>query len=50
MPPYITTEAVQEAITDSPNPAVKQRKPEDYIDNAPLDAIVASGFTKQFAK
>lgn len=50
VPPYITKEAVQEAITDSPNPAVKQRKPEDYIDNAPLDAIVASGFTKQFAK
>ena len=49
VPPYITKEAVQEAITDDPNPANKQRKPEDYIDNAPLDALVASGFTKQFA-
>ncbi|HEX6510957.1 MAG TPA: ABC transporter substrate-binding protein [Chloroflexota bacterium] len=47
-PPYITTEAVQEAINDEPNPAVKSHKPEDYIDNAPLDALVASGFTKQF--
>jgi ABC-type nitrate/sulfonate/bicarbonate transport system substrate-binding protein len=50
VPPYITKEAVQEAITDDPNPANKQRKAEDYIDNAPLDALVASGFTKQFAK
>ncbi|HEY8695504.1 MAG TPA: hypothetical protein VIR57_22470, partial [Chloroflexota bacterium] len=49
-PPFITKEAVQEAINDEPNPAVRQRKPEDYIENGPLDAIVASGFTKQFAK
>jgi len=49
-PPYITKEAVQEAINDEPNPAVRERKPEDYIDNGPLDAIVASGFTKQLAK
>jgi ABC-type nitrate/sulfonate/bicarbonate transport system substrate-binding protein len=48
-PPYITKEAVQEAITDEPNPAVKGHKPEDYIDNGPLDAVVASGFTQQFA-
>ncbi len=47
-PPYITKEAVQEAITDLPNPAVKSHKPEDYIDNGPLDALVNSGFTKQF--
>jgi ABC-type nitrate/sulfonate/bicarbonate transport system substrate-binding protein len=50
VPPYITKDAVQEAITDDPNPANKQRKPEDYILNAPLDQLVASGFTKQFAK
>ncbi|HVA23913.1 MAG TPA: ABC transporter substrate-binding protein [Chloroflexota bacterium] len=50
VPPYITKQAVQEAITDDPNPANKQRKPEDYIDNGPLDALVASGFTKQFVK
>lgn len=49
-PPYITKEAVQEAIDDEPNPAVKGHKPEDYMENAPLDALVASGFTKQFAK
>jgi NitT/TauT family transport system substrate-binding protein len=49
-PPYITREAVEEAITDDPNPGNKQRKPEDFIDNAPLDALVASGFTKQFEK
>lgn len=50
VPPYITKEAVQEAVTDDPNPANKQHKPEDYILNDPLDALVASGFTKQFAK
>jgi len=49
-PPYITKEAAQEAINDEPNPAVRQRKPEDFIDNGPLDTIVVSGFTKQFAK
>jgi NitT/TauT family transport system substrate-binding protein len=50
VPPYITNDAVQEAISDDPNPANKQHKPEDYIDNGPLDAVVASGFTKQFVK
>ncbi len=50
MPPYITREAVQEAIDDEPNPAVRQHKPEDYMDNGPLDALVASGFAKQFSK
>jgi NitT/TauT family transport system substrate-binding protein len=49
VPPYITKDAVQEAITDDPSPANKQRKPEDYILNDPLDAVVASGFTKQFS-
>jgi NitT/TauT family transport system substrate-binding protein len=49
-PPYITREAVQEAIDDEPNPAVKGHKPDDYIDNGPLDSVVASGFTKQFVK
>ena len=48
-PPYITKEAVAEAIRDEANPAVHQHKPEDYLDNGPLDAIVASGFTKPFA-
>ena len=48
VPPYITAAAVQEAIDDEPNPAVKGHQPADYIDNAPLDAVVASGFTKQF--
>jgi NitT/TauT family transport system substrate-binding protein len=50
VPPYITKEAVQEAISDDPNPANKSHKPEDFIDNGPLDAVVASGFTKQFVK
>ncbi len=49
-PPYISKEAVQEAIEDEPNEAVRSHKPEDYIENGPLDAIVASGFTKQFEK
>jgi ABC-type nitrate/sulfonate/bicarbonate transport system substrate-binding protein len=50
VPPYITKEAVEEAIRDDPNPGNKQRKPEDFIENGPLDALVASGFTKQFEK
>jgi ABC-type nitrate/sulfonate/bicarbonate transport system substrate-binding protein len=50
VPPYITKDAVEEAIRDDPNPANKQRKPEDFIDNSALDALVASGFTKQFEK
>jgi len=49
-PPFISKEAVQEAIDDEPNPAVRNHKPEDYIENAPIEALVASGFTKQFAK
>ncbi len=48
-PPYIAKDAVLKAITDDPNPGTKQRKPEDFIDNGPLDALVASGFTKQFS-
>ena len=43
-------EAVEEAIRDDPNPGNKQRKPEEYLENGPLDQLVASGFTKQFQK
>lgn len=50
VPSYMTKDAVQEAITDDPNPANKQRKPEEYLENSTLDALVASGFTKQFEK
>ncbi|HEX6510969.1 MAG TPA: ABC transporter substrate-binding protein [Chloroflexota bacterium] len=39
-PPYMTAEAVQEAIDDTATAAVKTHKPADYIDNGPLDAIV----------
>lgn len=35
-------------MANTPNPEVKQHKPEDYIDNGSLDAIVHSGFAKQF--
>ena len=48
-PPYIGQEAVQEAIDDEPNAAVRQHKPQDFIDNGPLDQVVASGFTKQLS-
>jgi len=47
-PPYITKEAVAEAIADVQSPAAKQYNPEDFIDNGPLDEIVSSGFAKPF--
>lgn len=49
-PPYVTKDQVLEGMANTPNEEVKQHKPEDYIDNGPLDAIVASGFAKQFLK
>jgi NitT/TauT family transport system substrate-binding protein len=49
-PPYVTKEQVEEGMANTPNEEVKQHKAEDYIDNGPLDAIVQSGFTKQFVK
>ncbi len=49
-PPYITLEAVAEAIRDVPSPEAKKHVPADFIDNAPLDAIVNSGFADQFIK
>jgi ABC-type nitrate/sulfonate/bicarbonate transport system substrate-binding protein len=47
-PPYITREAVAEAIRDVPSPEAKKHAPADFIDNGPLDAIVSSGFMNQF--
>lgn len=47
-PPYITKDAVQEAIDDVPKPQ-KQYTPDNYIDNGPLDELVQSGFTKAYA-
>lgn len=49
-PPYITLEAVAEAIRDVPSPEAKKHQPADFIDRAPLDAIVRSGFADQFIK
>ncbi len=49
-PPYITKEAVAEAIRDVPSPEAKRHAPADFIDNAALDAIVSSGFANQFIK
>lgn len=49
-PPYITKEAVAEAIRDVPSPEAKRHTPADFIDNAALDAIVSSGFVNQFMK
>ncbi len=49
-PPYITLEAVAEAIRDVPSPEAKKHAPADFIDRAPLDAIVRSGFADQFIK
>ena len=47
-PPYITLQAVAEAIRDVPSPEAKKHGPADFIDRAPLDAIVRSGFVNQF--
>jgi len=49
-PPYITLEAVAEAIRDVPSPEAKRHAPADFIDRAPLDAIMRSGFANQFLK
>lgn len=49
-PPYITLEAVAEAIRDVPSPEAKKHVPADFIDRAPLDAIMRSGFANQFIK
>ncbi len=49
-PPYITLEAVAEAIRDVPSPEAKKHVPADFIDRAPLDAIMRSGFADQFIK
>ncbi len=49
-PPYITREAVAEAIRDVPSAEARKHVPADFIDNAPLDAIMKSGFADQFIK
>ena len=49
-PPYITREAVAEAIRDVQSAEARKHAPADFIDNAPLDAIVNSGFANQFIK
>jgi ABC-type nitrate/sulfonate/bicarbonate transport system substrate-binding protein len=49
-PPYMTPEAVAEAIQDSPNDGARGRQPGDYLLNAPLDAIVKSGFVDEVKK
>ncbi len=49
-PPYITLEAVAQAIRDVPSPEAKRHTPGDFIDRAPLDAIMRSSFANQFIK
>jgi len=49
-PPYITREAVAEAIRDVPSPDAKKHMPADFIDNTAIDAVVNSGFADQFIK
>ena len=49
-PPYITREAVAEAIRDVQSAEARKHAPADFIDNAPLDAVVNSGFVNQFVK
>ena len=49
-PPYITREAVAEAIRDVQSAEARKHGPADFIDNAALDAVVNSGFANQFIK
>ncbi len=49
-PPYITREAVAEAIRDVPSAEAKKHSPADFIDNGPLNEIVNSGFMNQFTR
>jgi ABC-type nitrate/sulfonate/bicarbonate transport system substrate-binding protein len=49
-PPYITREAVAEAIRDVQSAEARKHVPADFIDNGPLDAVVNSGFANQFIK
>ncbi len=49
-PPYITKEAVAEAIRDVQSAEARKHTPADFIDNAPLDGVVNSGFANQFIK
>ncbi|MBV8086236.1 MAG: ABC transporter substrate-binding protein [Chloroflexi bacterium] len=49
-PPYMSTAAAQEGITDSANEQARGHQPSDYIENGPLDAIVKSGTMDQFLK
>jgi NitT/TauT family transport system substrate-binding protein len=49
-PPYITREAVAEAVRDVQSAEARKHVPADFIDNAPLDSIVNSGFANQFIK
>ncbi len=49
-PPYITREAVAEAIRDVQSAEARKHAPADFIDNAPLDAVVNSGFANPFIK
>jgi ABC-type nitrate/sulfonate/bicarbonate transport system substrate-binding protein len=47
-PPFISTAAVAEAIRDVPSPVAKKYAPSSFIWNAPLNAVVASGFAKPY--
>jgi NitT/TauT family transport system substrate-binding protein len=49
-PPYVTKEQVAEAIENTPLDEVKRHKPEDYMENGPLDELVQSGFAAQYVK
>jgi len=49
-PPYITREAVAEAIRDVQSAEARKHVPADFIDNTFLDEVVNSGFANQFIK
>ena len=44
----VDTENIKTLLLTSTNPAAKQAKPEEFIDNSLVDEIVREGFIKQF--
>ena len=44
----VETENIKTLLLTSTNPAAKQAKPEEFIDNSLVDEIVREGFIKQF--
>jgi ABC-type nitrate/sulfonate/bicarbonate transport system substrate-binding protein len=46
VPPFVSEEAIQTALSNSPNPRAGQFKPKDFIDNDVIQQIADTGFFK----